>query len=168
MEEWKDIEGYEGLYQVSNEGRVKSLNFNHTKQEKILKCTKTKDGYLRVGLYQDWKQVRKYIHRLVAEAFIENPNNYKEVNHKDEDKTNNHVENLEWCTPNYNINYGSRTERCSKRVDQINVSTGEVVHQWGSTMECGRNGFNQGTVAACARGERKTHKGFIWKYVCLT
>lgn len=172
MEEWKDIEGYEGLYQVSNYGRVKSLWFG---REKILKGGKNARGYLVVGLWKDGKRVMKKVHRLVAEAFLENPQNLLEVNHKDEDKTNNSVSNLEFCDRKYNNNYGTRTEKCaeklrnnpkrSKRVDQIDKVTGEVVRQWESTKEASRNGYDQGAVSHCARGELKTFKGYIWKYL---
>ena len=165
MEQWKDIKGYEGLYQVSNEGRVKSLKWN---KEKILKGGHHTKGYLQLCLYKDGQVIMKKIHRLVAEAFIPNPNNYKEVNHKDENKENNSVENLEWCTQEYNHNYGTRTQRqiesCSKRVDQIDAITGEVVHKWKSTIECERNGYNCGHISDCCNGKRKTHKGYIWKY----
>jgi hypothetical protein len=169
MEIWRDIEGFEDLYQISNEGRVKSLGNNKSRKEKMLKGVKNSNGYLGVGLYKNGKLVRKYVHRLVAEAFIPNPNHYKEVNHKDENKQNNHVDNLEWCSSKYNANYGTRnqksSEKRSKRVDQIDAVTGEVVRQWESTNECGRNGYNQGHVAACARGELKTFKGYVWKYL---
>lgn len=162
MEEWRDIKDYEGLYQVSNEGRVKSLKFG---KGKILKPQKNTKGYLQVQLWNGGKRVHKLVHRLVAEAFLPNPNNYKEVNHKDENPSNNHVENLEWCDRNYNNNYGTRTEKCSRRVDQIDKVTGEVVRQWASTAECERNGYDHGAVAKCARGELKTFKGYVWKYV---
>ena len=165
IEEWRPIQGFEGLYEVSDWGRVKSLANNKARKEKILKGTKTPNGYLLVGLHKDGKVVWKLVHRLVAEAFLENPNNLPQVNHKDENKENNNVENFEWCTHSYNNNYGTRTERCSKRVDQIDPKTSEVVHQWKSTMEAGRNGFHQGAVANCCNGLRKTHKGFIWKYI---
>ena len=162
-EQWKNIEGYEGLYQVSDDGRIRNS------KGKMLKNVKNSWGYLQVGLHKDGKQVTKYIHRLVAEAFLPNPNNLPEVNHKDETPTNNQVSNLEWCDSKYNINYGTRNQRSaekqSKRVDQIDKVTGEVVRQWASTWECHRNGFDHGAVAACARGERKTHKGYVWKYL---
>lgn len=117
---WKDIEGYEGLYQISNLGRVKSLEKyvntaikNNTKvkrKEQILKQY-NKNGYLQVTLTHNNK--RKYfgVHRLVANAFIPNLNNYPQVNHKDENTLNNCVDNLEWCTAKYNCNYGTRNSR---------------------------------------------------------
>lgn len=118
MEIFKDIKGFEGLYQVSNYGNVKSLerviednNGYYIKKEKILTPTINSSGYYHTILRKDGKSIGVYIHRLVAEAFIPNPNNYKQVNHKDEDKTNNKVDNLEWCTPKYNANYGTAIQR---------------------------------------------------------
>ena len=110
IEIWKDIEGYENLYQVSNLGRVKSLNYNHTGKEKIMKAKKDK-GYLRVQLYKDGKPKFYSVHRLVATSFLPNPNNLSQVNHIDEDKSNNIVDNLEWCSAKYNSNYGTRIQR---------------------------------------------------------
>lgn len=114
MEEvWKDIPGYEGLYQVSNFGKIKALpkikitpdgRVGKTK-EIILKENDNNFGYKSVSLSKNCKKTRFRIHRLVAEAFLENPNNYKEVNHKDENKSNNNVNNLEWCTRSYNAKY---------------------------------------------------------------
>lgn len=113
-EEWRDIDGYEDLYQVSNMGRVLSLKFNHTENNpKILKPIELL-GYLVVNLYKDGKMKSFKIHRLVAKAFIPNPDNLPEVNHKDENKFNNVVDNLEWCTTKYNINYGTAISRSSK------------------------------------------------------
>ena len=112
-EEWKDIKGYEGLYQVSNLGRVKSLGNNKSKKEKILDPKPNMYGYKEVRLSKEGKRKPYKVHRLVAIYFIPNPNNYKEVNHKDEDKTNNHVSNLEWCDRKYNINYGTRNKKAS-------------------------------------------------------
>ena len=159
-EYWKPVVGYEGLYEVSNWGRVKSLKFG---KEKILKPSKNKKGYLHVVLCKENILKNFLVHRLVAEAFIPNPNNYKEVNHKDEDKSNNIVTNLEWCDRKYNQNYGTINERLSKPVLQYDLE-GNFIKEWKSTMECGRNGYQQGHIADCCRGERKTHKGFIWKY----
>ena len=161
MEEiWKDKKDYEEHYQVSNWGRVKSIKFG---KERILKPQKDKDGYLQVTLCKNNNQCQFKVHRLVAEVFLPNPNNYKEVNHKDENKTNNVVTNLEWCDRKYNQNYGTRTEKCSKKVYQYTLD-GQFVKEWKSTMECGRNGYRQGNVAACCRGKLKTYKGFIWRY----
>lgn len=169
---WKDIKDYEGLYQVSNLGRVKSLNYKHTGKEIIMRPVKKANGYLEVSLCKDGKVKKFYIHRLVASAFIENPDNLPEVNHKDEVKTNNFVGtpendykdgNLEWCTTEYNINYGTHNERLSKPILQFSKS-GELIREWTSTAECGRNGFNRRNIAACCNGIRKSHKGFLWKY----
>ena len=159
-EYWKPVVGYEGLYMVSNWGRVKSIKFG---KERILKPVTNSSGYLLVGLYKNNIEKKYSVHRLVAEAFIPNPYNLPQVNHRDENKLNNNVDNLEWCTNEYNINYGTRTERYSKPVLQYTLD-GEFVGEWPSARECGRNGFNQGSVSACCRGELKTHKGFIWRY----
>ena len=161
MEEiWKDKKDYEGHYQVSNCGRVKSIKFG---KERILKPLTNSFGYLFVELCKDGKVKAFTVHRLVAEAFIPNLNNYKEVNHKDENKTNNVVTNLEWCDRKYNQNYGTRTEKCSKKVYQYTLD-GKFVKEWKSVTECGINGYNYGNVAACCRGILKTYKGFIWRY----
>ena len=161
MEEiWKDKKDYEGHYQVSNWGRVKSIKFG---KERILKPQKNTSGYLCVTLCKNNNQCQFEVHRLVAEVFLPNPNNYKEVNHKNEIKTDNRVENLEWCDRKYNQNYGTRTEKCSKKVYQYTLD-GKFVKEWKSTAECGRNGYNYGNVAACCRGKLKKYKNFIWKY----
>ena len=117
-EEWRDILNYEGLYQVSNLGRVKSLpkkSGNRTLEESILSQSIDK-GYARVSLHKD-KVIKNFlVHRLVAYAFLDNPNECTQVNHKDENKLNNNVNNLEWCNAEYNMNYGTRTLRSSKPV----------------------------------------------------
>lgn len=169
METWKNIKGYEGLYQVSNMGRVKSLERKGRKSERILKQAVTHDGYLRVGLYAGGKQKTLKVHRLVCEAFHENPDNKPEVNHIDEDKTNNNAANLEWCTRRENVNHGSRNERTrkteSKSVGQYTLD-GELIKIWPSTIEAQRQaGFDCGHISKVANGERKTHKGFVWKYI---
>lgn len=165
MEEiWKDKKDYEGLYQTSNLGRVKSFKFG---KERILKPGTDKNGYLLVNLCKNGKVKTFKVHRLVAEAFLPNPDNLPEVNHKDENKQNNVVSNLEWCDRKYNINYGtgvrrSYLQRC-KPVLQYDLE-GNFVREWKSIRECGRNGYDQGNVTSCCRGKQKTHKGFIWKY----
>lgn len=179
---WKDITEFEGYYQVSNLGRVKSVDrvveqINRWGQKmkrihkgQILIPIKDKTGYLHVILWSNGKPKTKRIHRLVAEAFIENPDNLEQVNHKDEVKTNNCISNLEWCDRKYNSNYGTRNERMveklSKQVFQYTLS-GELVGLWPSINEAGRNGFNQSAVCNCCLGKRKTYKGYIWSYVPL-
>ena len=118
MEEWRDVVGYEGLYQVSNLGRIKSLNYNHTGKEGILKLIYGKDGYVKISLCKKGEKPETFlVHRLVAIAFIPNPNNLPEVNHIIDDfehRSDNRVENLEWCTRDYNCNYGSRNKKVSE------------------------------------------------------
>lgn len=108
---WKDVEEYKGLYQVSNRGRVKRLaqpKNPFRRDERILKSHIHTKGYEKVSFVRNGTQKIFYVHRLVAQAFIPNPNNYPQVNHKDENKLNNNVENLEWCTNRYNCNYGNQ------------------------------------------------------------
>lgn len=176
IEIWRDIKDYEGLYQVSNFGRVKSLNYRHTGKEELMELCKNKKGYLQVTLYKDGKRKTFKVHRLVASAFLENTDNLQEVNHKDEDKTNNFVGtpendykdgNLEWCSHEYNINFGTCIERVAKSQSKTVLQfskTGDFIREWSSTAECGRNGFNQGNVWSCCKGRLKSYKGYIWKY----
>lgn len=166
VEIWSDIEGFGGCYQVSNFGRVKSLKFG---KEQILKVKK--DRYLRIGLCKDGKQKFYMVHRLVALAFIPNPYNLPEINHIDEDKTNNKVENLEWCDRKYNINYGSHNKRMaesqtnypkfSKKV--LCVETGVI---YPSAMQVKRElGFDNGNISNACNGRCKSAYGFHWRYI---
>lgn len=161
VEIWKDIEGYCGCYQVSNFGNVKSLNYMHTGREKILKVEKTKCGYLRVIFCKDGKIKRFSVHRLVAQAFIPNPYNLPQVNHIDENKTNNIVSNLQWCSSQYNINYGHRNEKISKKV--LCVETGKV---YTSTHQVERElGFANSNISRACNGKQKSAYGFHWRYI---
>ena len=161
---WKDIKDYEGHYQVSNLSRVKSIKFG---KERILKPVTDRHGYLIVGLWKNNKQKTYKVHRLVAEAFIDNTDNLPQVNHKDENPLNNNVNNLEWCNSKYNCNFGTRIERITKRRSKTVLQydlEGNFIREWKSTAECGRNGFNQAHVAACCQGKLKKHKDSIWRY----
>ena len=158
---WCPIKGYEGLYEVSDQGRVKSLKFG---KERILKSVRDKDGYLLVCLCKNREKKMCKIHRLVAQAFIQNPDNLQEVNHKDENKTNNYVQNLEWCDQKYNINYGTRNDRCSKPVLQYTKS-GKFVKEWRSATDVQRNlGYFGTYISSCCNGKCKSAYNFIWKF----
>ena len=173
---WRDVKDYDGLYLVSNLGRVKSLNYRRTGREEILKPSMNTCGYLFVDLSKYGKQKAFLVHRLVAEAFIPNPENLQQINHKDEDKTNNCVWNLECCDYQYNNNYGTHNKRsaeartngkCSKRVLQINKDTGEVIREWISLSEVYRQlGYLQENISKCCLGKPhfNTAYGFKWKY----
>lgn len=166
-EVWKDIEGYEGLYQVSNLGRVKRVTTG-----RILKSGKDKKGYLKVVLCKNNIKSAKTIHRLVAQAFIPNNENKPEVNHIDENKTNNMVSNLEWMTAKENSNHGTRNERVAKAVSKtlsipiiaINLKTGEYT-DFCSAKECARQlGLNQSHITNVLKGRRNQTGGYTFKY----
>lgn len=166
IEVWKDIEGYDGLYQVSNLGRVKSLSNDKDKKEKILKAGKIK-GYLQVILYKNSKMKHYYVHRLVAQTFIPNPDNLQCINHEDENKENNCVENLEWCTIQYNLNYGTHNFKSAsnKSIPIIQLTLNdEFVRCYRSSNDAGRAGFHQGHIISCCKGNLKTTNGFKWLY----
>lgn len=128
MEEiWKDIRGYEGLYQVSNLGRIKSLNYNNTKQEKILKGSQDKSGYRLAGLCKDGKVSAKRIHRLVAEAFIPKLENKTEVNHIDGNKKNNCINNLEWCDRKENMKHAAKNGLSGFKNGKDNINAKEIL-----------------------------------------
>ena len=195
FEIWKDIEGYEGLYQVSNLGRVKALDryVKHwrggllLRKEQIKRQSNDCDGYLIVTLCKEGKIKNYRVHRLVAEAFIPNPNNYPQVNHKDENKQNNFVwvnedgtvdlekSNLEWCTNKYNVTYGTGIKRrstkrinckvLSKQIAQYSLE-GELIKIWPSAMEVKRQlGYSNSVICNCCAGRNKTSYGYKWKKV---
>lgn len=164
------IKGYEN-YEITDNGEV--IN---TKTGRVLKSGKNTCGYLHVVLCKNGKTKIKRIHRLVAEAFIPNPDNLPCVNHKDENKTNNCVENLEWCTHEYNTNYGTGIERRSKKITGVyNTKNskpilqlrkdGSLVRVWPSAYEVQRQlHFNQGGINQCCLGKRYSAYGFKWCY----
>lgn len=183
MEIWKDIEGYEGLYQVSSLGRVKSLERLNTRgriiHEKILKPVKNRKNfeYRQVSLSKNGKIKNYLVHILVAKAFIENPNDYPMVNHKDENPSNNSMNNLEWCDAKYNNNYGTRIVRqiatqtnrsdCSKPIAQYDLK-GNLVAIYPSVKEAWRQtGISRSHISDVANGnpKYKTSGGFIWKFI---
>ena len=187
MEEiWKDIPDYEGLYQVSNLGRVRSLKYHMSDTVHILKPSKNTQGYYQIHLSKNGNSKIRRVHKLVCQSFIPNPDNLPQVNHKNEDKTDNRVENLEWCTAKYNSNYGTRNSRVkearkglhfseewkkkiskalSKTVFQY-TKDGLLVKIYSSTREASRiTGVKQASISECCRGNYKTAGGYIWKYV---
>ena len=174
-EVWKDIKGYEGLYQVSNLGRVKSVArniyrnnkgtfCNHFYKEKIFDVDSL-EPYPRVTLSKDNKSKHFSIHRLVANAFIPNPNNLPCVNHKDEDKTNNNVNNLEWCTHKYNSNYGSRNDRIiEKQGKKVLCVETNIIYR--SVNEAARlNNMSANYICACCNNKCEKAYDFHWRYL---
>lgn len=168
-EQWLDISGYEGLYQISNFGRVKSFYF---KNPRILKPHKVK-GYSNVELYKNKKKKQFYIHRLVMENFcpIENMN-VLDVNHKDEDKSNNHISNLEWMTHKDNLNYGSRAEKARMKMQGKNSSRSKKVRCveknviYEALREAERQlGIPATNISKACKGKIKTAGGYHWEYV---
>lgn len=173
---WKPIKDYEGLYEVSNLGNVRSLdhmrkisgNGEYLQKGKVLKNIKNNSGYIRVTLSKEGKRKNKHIHRLVAEAFIPNPNNLSCINHKDENPLNNNVNNLELCTRKYNDNYGNRNnkiaKKLSKKIDQFDIN-GNYIKTWDSSVSIERETeLDQSNICLCCKGKRKSVGGYIWKY----
>ena len=170
---WKEIEGTNGLYLVSDEGKVFSCQSN-----KVLKTERQNAGYYRVELHYNGEVHRELIHRLVAQAFIPNPNNYPIINHKDENPANNCADNLEWCTHSYNTNYGNCIKKIvanreyiagwnhvqSKSVKQFDLD-GNFLHEYGSCgMAAKLTGLNEKSISKCANGQLKQYAGFGWSY----
>lgn len=188
MEEiWRDVKGYEGLYQVSNLGRVKSLENNKTKKEKILKPKKMENGYLRVVLHKNREKKYFQVHRLVYETFVGEIPDGMQCNHINEIKSDNRLENLNLMTPKENANWGTRNERISEKLKisgkkgtgkkgiyntklskpvlQIDKNTNEVIAEFPSAKEVHRQlGYSQGHISACCRMETKQSYGYIWRY----
>ena len=165
---WKDVIGYEGLYQVSNTGMVRSCDAyvqskygKRLRRGKNLRPTLNADGYLFLTLSKEGKTSNYRVNRLVAEAFLPNPEGFEVVNHKDKNKTNNLVENLEWCTAEYNTRYSS-----AKAILQYETD-GSFVAEWEAISDASRAlGINLSNIAQCCRGFRKTAGGYMWKHKC--
>ena len=172
---WKDIKGYEGLYQISNMGRVKSLSkqwvarngIKHHK-EKILKIAIGKRGYYTVNLCKNKIRKSKYVHQLIAEAFIPNPNNWLYINHKDLNKTNNKIENLEWCTHKENMQHAWKNSKQlhnrKKKVyqyslDNIFIAEYESLHDVDKKFD-----FDFRNISACCLGKKHSAYGYLWRY----
>lgn len=164
IEVWKDVQGYEGLYQISNLGRVKSLY----KNTKILMPRLNNRGYQYVMLFKDKKYKHFLVHRLVAQTFIPNPDKLPQVNHIDENKENNCVSNLEWCTNIYNNLYRGKAKRVGIKegicVAQYNLK-GELVKVWNSAHEAAREGYNASHIRECCLGQVQTHNNYMWRSV---
>lgn len=176
MEIWKDIKGYEGKYQVSNKGRIKSLSraiphlgsFRVIPERIMTQHVSSTNGYYMVSLCKDNKYEWMLTHRIVATAFIPNPNNLPYINHKDEIKTHNNVENLEWCTPSYNMNYSNVREKqinaISKEVEQYDFD-GRFIKRYKNCYDAGRElGVSPSSIRMCCIGEIGSTRGFVWKY----
>lgn len=192
-EYWKPVIGYETYYEVSNYGRVRSLNYyGKTGKTVILHQKKLSSGYMMLQLSKNNKQKDWLVHILVAKAFIQNPDNYPCVNHKDENRANNNVDNLEWCTYGYNNNYGTRNEKISKALTGRKMSEktkkkvskrkkgipnfkkrkkvyqytldNQLVKVWESARETNKDGFSYKNISQCCNGKRKTHKGYKWSF----
>ena len=187
---WKDIEGYENLYQVSTMGNVKSLNFNKTSIEKILKPRDNGNGYLTVCLWKNNAYKHKYIHRLVCETFLPNPENKPCIDHVNCVRSDNRLENLRWATYTENLtnpitrkrnsdthreiyqgennpNYGNRGKlnSLSKPIVQLDLF-GNIINLWHSAKDAEREcGFDASTITKCCKGKKQTHKGFKWMYL---
>ena len=180
---WKDIKGYEGYYQVSNYGRVKSLDriisssTSNTfyKKGQLIKL-RNKKGYYNVSLSKNNKSRHFIVNKLVATAFIDNPNNYNQTNHKDENPLNNYIENLEWCNSQYNNTYGTKLERVKKTMIARNLKMAQKVilqfdlnenfiREWDSASQIHKAyGYNIGFIGRCCKIKNSTGYNYIWRY----
>ena len=170
---WKDIKGYEGLYQISNFGNVKRIQSN-----KYIKPHNEK-GYIRVALCKNNKVKHLYLHRLIATAFIPNPENKSDVNHKDGNKMNNKINNLEWTTRKENMNHAKDTglwkftDNMKKGLDQSKPvyqydRQYHLINNYPSVIQASLiTGINHGNICSCCEGRRKTAGNYIWSYLKL-
>lgn len=178
MEIWKDIKEFEGYYQISNLGRLRSVDrvittkagWTQKNYGKIIKsdCLQN-SGYIKVDLHKNGKAYPRLLHRLVAEAFCDNSNNYNCVNHKDQNKLNNKADNLEWCTVMYNNHYGDCMQRGAekqrKEFYQMDMD-GNVIKKWKGFKHIQRElGYQRKLIYLCCVGKRDSYMGFKWSYV---
>lgn len=171
---WRDIENYEGLYQVNELGEVKSLprmkqnNLGYQQvNERLLAQVPDKDGYLRVCLSKNGQHVPVLVSRLVAGAFIPNPDGLPVVNHKDENKQNNNVDNLEWCTVKYNTCYGTGLQRAAMKQGRsvLQIKDGEILGEYYSTQNASKQtGIPQANIYRVCRGKGNTAGGYQWRF----
>ena len=165
IEEWRNIEGYDGRYQISNLGNVRATDFNHTGKVKVMRISIGTHGYPQISLSKNNKKKTFKIHKLVADAFIPNPFNLPDVNHRDENKQNNCASNLERCTKAYNNRYGTRILRTSQEFRQYDLS-GNLIRIWKSGKDIEREeGYDRRHINRCCNGRRPTAYGYIWKRV---
>lgn len=172
QEIWKDIEGYEGLYKISNLGRIMSFRDNPRSKQKgphLLNPSILNKGYEHVTLYRGPSDRKHFlVHVLVAKTFLPNPNNYPCVNHKDEVKTNNCADNLEWCTYGYNNSYGTARIRArakrSKRVSQYTMNGEWLATYFNAETAAEISGTTASSIHYCCKGKGEYSKGYIWKY----
>lgn len=173
MEEiWKDIKGYEGLYQVSNTGKIKSFRKStkfHCASEYFLSPSIINSGYYTVTLYKSNQKHKFQVHRLVAEHFLENPNNYPCVNHKDENKLNNCADNLEWCTYAYNNTYGTIKDgkliTLAKPINQYTLTGVWVATYLSPSIAAKMLNISVVSIRNCCNGKQDSAHGYLWKYV---
>lgn len=161
--DWTDVKGFEGRYSVNKDGMVYS-HLSH----KLLKQEITKLGYKRVSLYKDGKPKHFFVHQLVAQTFIPNPLSLPYVNHKDENPNNNNIENLEWCTQKYNINYGTRNLKVSSHARHVRQYTleGVFLAEYQSAGVAARLlGYSLGNINSCCNGKKKYAYNSLWEYV---
>ena len=173
---WKDIPEYEGRYKVSNLGRVMSLDWMHTKQERIMKESFCTNGYVKVSLFKNKTSKQCMVHRLVAKTFIPNPNNYPCINHKNENKADNRVENLEWCTYSYNNTYNNKPIRAKETKRKHNCKyagipvlqlslDGKVIRRFESAYGAQRATGIRHIYESCQNQNRyKTVGGYRWVF----
>lgn len=180
-EEWRPIPGYEDLYEVSDKGRVRSLRSGTRiadKENRIMKTKYDHNGYLRVNLHKDGRQKSELVSRMVAKAFVPNPNGYPEVGHDDDNKLNNTPENLYWTTQQENLVHNNlhlrkRDKRNKGGIERVrealsvpvvgtSIDTGDEI-SYPSMQSAEKDGFSCGKISQCCSGKRATHKGYTWR-----